>query len=67
MTLRESAIISAFTGVGFGGRLFPEFHKYVEEKFGHSVFTHEMASQEFCDKLKELSKPYFIKLAESIE
>ena len=67
MTLRESAIISAFTGVSFGGKPFREFHKYVEEKFGHSIFTHEMANQSFWDKLKELAREDFNKLAESIE
>ena len=54
MNKREAAIISAYTGIGFGGYHFSEFHKYVEEKFGHPVFTHEMANQSFWDKLKEL-------------
>ncbi len=67
MTPRESAIISAYTGIGFGGRLFSVFHQYVEEKFGHPVWTHEMAEEGFWIQLKELSKDDFIQLARDIE
>jgi hypothetical protein len=67
MTPRESAIISAFTGISFGGKLFSEFHKYVEEKFGRPVWTHEMAEESFWMKLKELANDDFIKMCEDIE
>jgi hypothetical protein len=67
MNKRETAIITAFTGISFGGKLFPEFHKYAEEKFGHPIWTHEMASENFWEKLKELSKNDFINLVENIE
>lgn len=67
MNKRESAIISAYTGVSFGGELFSEFHKYVEEKFGHPVWTHEMAKESFWVKLKELSFNDFSELAKNIE
>lgn len=63
MNSREAAIISAYTGVSFGENHFSAFRAYVEEKFGHSVFSHEMASQGFWDKLKELSKDDFAELA----
>lgn len=66
MNKRESAIITAYTGISFGGRLFSDFHEYVEEKFCHPVWTHEMAYQEFWDKLKELSRDDFASLAENI-
>jgi hypothetical protein len=66
MNKREAAIISAYTGVSFGGALFSDFHKYVEEKFGHSVWTHEMACQKFWEKLKELAKEDFMNLAKNI-
>ena len=56
MNKRETAIITAYTGISFGGKLFNEFHKYAEEKFGHPIFTHEMASPEFWEKLKKLSE-----------
>lgn len=67
MTKREAAIISAFTGISFGGAHFSEFHQYVEEKFGHPVWTHEMAEQKFWDKLKELSRDDFCYLAENLD
>ena len=57
MTNRELAIISAFTGISFGGKHFEHFHKYAEEKFGHPVWTHEMANQAWWTKLKELCMP----------
>ncbi len=67
MNKREAAIISAYTEVSFGGSHFSEFHKYVEEKFGHPVWTHEMGSKEFWDELKILSKDDFCYLAENLE
>lgn len=66
MTPREAAIISAYTEVGFGSKHFQYFHEYVEEKFGHSVWTHEMADKEFWIKLKELSRDDFMSLAYNI-
>ncbi len=68
MTKRESAIITAMTGISFGEReLFSEFHQYVEEKFGHPVFTHEMAEKKFWEQLKKLAMPDFIELAKNID
>jgi len=67
MNKRESAIIFAYTGISFGASLFSEFHQYAEEKFGHSIFTHEMASEIFWEKLKKLSEEDFINLVNSIE
>lgn len=67
MNKKESAIISAFTGISFGGTLFSEFHKYAEEKFGHPIWTHEMANEEFWVKLKELSTNDFTDLVNGIK
>ena len=67
MNKKEAAIITAFTGISLGGKLFSEFHKYAEEKFNRLVFTHEMATTEFWEKLKELSKPDIMNLIENIE
>ena len=66
MTKRESAIITAYTGIGFGDALFSDFHKYVKEKFGHPIWTHEMADPHFWEKLKLLCADDFKELAESI-
>lgn len=65
MTPKEMAIISAYTGVSFGAKHFSHFHKYVEEKFGHPVWAHEMANKEWWDKLKEISYKDFVQLAEN--
>lgn len=67
MNRRESAIISAYTGISFGGKLFSDFHQYVEEKFGRPVWTHEMAEECFWCALKELATQDFIDLAKNIE
>lgn len=67
MNKRESAIITAYTGVSFGGKLFSVFHAYVEEKFGHPVWTHQMSDMKFWEKLKELATDDFINLAKEIE
>lgn len=67
MTKEEAAIISAYTGISFGGEHFNCFHKYAEEKFGHPVFTSEMASAEWWEKLKLLCADDFIRLANNLE
>lgn len=66
MNNREAAIISAYTGVSFGGAHFSHFHQYVEEKFGRSVWTHEMADERFWAALKELAKDDFIEIGKSL-
>ena len=65
MNRRESAIVGAFTGFLCGP--FDAMHEYIEEIMGRPVFTHEMASKEISEKIKELAKPDFIALAESVE
>ena len=65
MTNKEMAIINAYTGISFGAKHFEHFHKYAEDKFGHPVWTHEMANQSWWDKLKELCKDDFMALAEN--
>lgn len=67
MTEREAAIISAFTGISFGGAHFTHFHKYVEEKFGHPIWTHEMGNEPFWAELKRLCTDDFTYLAENME
>ena len=67
MNKREAAIITAYTGVFFNVAVFSEFHKYVEEKFNRPFLSHEMASQEFWDKMKLLSKDDFCSLAKEVK
>lgn len=64
MNKREAAIITAYTNVMCGE--FSDFQKYVEEKFGRPVLSHEFASKEFTAELRQASKEDFLSLAESI-
>ncbi len=66
MDNREAAIISAFTGISFGGSHFSHFHKYAEEKFGQPIWTHRMADEDFWIKLKELAKNDFLEICNSL-
>lgn len=61
MTKRECAIVMAYTGVCMcSGDDFNIFHKYVEEKLGRPIFTHEFAA--LADEIKERAKDDFIRL-----
>lgn len=61
MTKRECAIVTAYTGiVMLTGNDLGIYYKYVEEKIGRPVYTHEM--YEFADEIKEKSKADFIEL-----
>lgn len=60
MTKRECAIVSAYTGVLCGD--FNEFHKYIEEKMGRPVYTHEFANKALWEVIRELSKEDFCNL-----
>lgn len=60
MTKRECAIVSAYTGILCGD--FNEFHKYIEEKMGRPIYTHELADKTLWEVIKELSKEDFCNL-----
>lgn len=60
ITKREAAIISAYTGYLIGE--FDEMHKYIQEKLERPVWTHEMASAELWEEIREKAKPDFISI-----
>lgn len=61
MTKRECAIVMAYTGVCMlAGDNLGVYYKYVEEKIGRPVYTHEM--YELADEIKEKSKDDFLEL-----
>ncbi len=64
MTRRESAVMSAFTGIMCGP--FSAMHEYVEEVMGRPVWTHEMGSREFAENLKKLAEADFLAIAEAV-
>ena len=61
MTLRECAIVEAYTGVvmcAHDRRRY--YYEYVDELMGRPVWTHEHAL--YAEKIKDLAKPDFIEL-----
>lgn len=56
MTLREGAIISAYTGI-LCCQSFQPVHEYIEELMGRPVMTHEIPELE--EELKNRSKKDF--------
>ena len=64
MTRRESAILTAFTGLLCGP--FGDFHKYAEEIIGRPVMTHEFGSELMSEELKEKSRSDFINLIRGV-
>lgn len=65
MKRRESAIISAYTGILCGK--FTDYHKYVEEIMNRPVFTHEMASPNLMQTIKQRAEKDFLHLCENLE
>lgn len=60
MTKQEKIIVSAYTGVLMCD--FSDVHKYIEEKLGRPVWTHEMASYNVQDEIKNSVKSDFLAL-----
>ena len=63
MTLQEKIIVSAYTGVLMCD--FSHVHKYIEEKMGRPVWTHELGFESTFAKIREAVKPDFIKLCQN--
>lgn len=63
MTKQEKIIVSAYTGYLMCD--FDDMHKYIEEKLGRPVWTHELAIDIVEKEIKEKVKPDFIKLCET--
>src|ERR1041385_6012732 len=56
---RLAVITSAYTGY-LCAPVFSEMHEYIEKLLNRPVFTHEMASQELMDQIREAAKPDFL-------
>ena len=66
MTDREKAIVMAYTGYTMlSGDKLGIYYKYVQEKLGRSVMTHELAYQEVQGAIKEAAKEDFIAIAKA--
>ena len=61
MTDRERAIVMAYTGVVMlAGDKLDVFYKYVSEKLGRPIYTHEFI--EYEEKIRGLAKDDFLSL-----
>jgi len=60
LTRDQAAIIGVYTGISAGP--FADVQKLAEDLLERPVFTHELANQDVCEKLKELVKPQFIQI-----
>jgi hypothetical protein len=58
LTKEQAAVIGVFTGILCGS--FSDMQEYASKLAGESLWTHEFASRELSDKLKELAKPDFL-------
>lgn len=68
MTLRERVIVETYTGVCMvTGEEREEVYKYMAALMGRPVYTHDLASKEIQEELKEKSKPDFIALCRTVE
>jgi len=63
MTKHECAIVTAFTGITMlTGEDIGIFYKYIEDKIGRPIWTHELAAPEMWHRIKEACKEDFIEL-----
>lgn len=61
MTDLEKAVVMAHTGITMlAGEKFSIFHKYIEDKLGRPIWTHELASKALWDEINEKTKDDFI-------
>ncbi len=63
MTIRECAIVEAYTGYCMlSGDNTKYAYQYLEELLGRPVLTHELASEKMQSIIHQKSKPDFMKL-----
>ena len=65
MTFHEKIIISAYTGYLMCD--FYDVHKYIEEKLGRPVWTHELAEDSIQNEIHEATRSDFLALCEMKE
>lgn len=65
MTKHEATVITAFTGITCGS--FSDFHEYVERLLERPVWTHEFASKELCETIKEKARADFLEICNNIK
>ena len=58
LTKRQAAIVGAYTGFSAGP--FGDVQLYADEVLGRPTWTHEFASQDFADQLREAAREDFL-------
>lgn len=58
LTREDAAIIGAYTGICCGP--FSDMHEFIEKIMERPIWTHELASPELWEKIKEAAKPHFL-------
>lgn len=66
MTKQESILISAYTGFMIT-ETFSEVHSFIEQTLDRPVFTHELASTQLTNELREKLKPQILELIKTIK
>ena len=62
MTKEEKIIVSAYTGYLMCD--ISEVHKYIQEKLGRPIWSHEFAFKSVQEEVKEKTKEDFLRLCE---
>jgi len=63
MTVRECAIVEAFTGICMlASNKRKYFYEYIEEKLGRPVYTHELANDNMEKEIRTAAYDDFIEL-----
>ena len=65
MTKQERIIISAYTGYLMCN--FNDVHKYIEEKLGMPIWTHELADKAVQNRIREAMRADFLALCSNEE
>ena len=60
LTKEQAIVITGFTGILACN--FSDFHEDVEKRLERPVFTHEFASHELTEEIKELYKKDFLSM-----
>jgi hypothetical protein len=60
MTLDECIVVSAYTGYVMAP--FNLVHKYIEDKLGFPVWTHELADERMVERIREATRDDFLAL-----
>ena len=68
MTIRECAIIEAYTGFCMlAGEKRIYFYEYIQEKLKRPVYTHELAKKEMWEKIKNAAYEDFVLLCKTAD